>query len=91
MKNALEEYYGTDVTQGQLCPPLTELADMGLIEKLALNRQPTESALTEAGHDALVTCLSWVISRFVTTASRVEELHELVDAQSSRCVSIFTC
>jgi DNA-binding PadR family transcriptional regulator len=81
IKRELETYYDSDVNHGRLYPNLDDLVGMGLVEKSELDRRTNQYALTEAGHDALVNQMSWVFSRFVTTHSRAEELHDLVDAQ----------
>lgn len=82
IKRELETYYGSDVNHGQLYPNLDTLVRMGLVEKSARDKRTNEYALTEAGHDAIVNQVAWVCSRFVTSASRAEELHDLVaDAQ----------
>ena len=82
IQRELEAYYGSDVNHGQLSPNLDELVELGLVAKSARDKRTNEYALTEAGHDAIVTQLSWVFSRFVTSHSRAEELHELIeDAQ----------
>jgi DNA-binding PadR family transcriptional regulator len=82
IKRELEDYYDSEVNHGRLYPNLDDLVGMGLVEKSELDKRTNEYALTEAGHDAIVNQLAWVFSRFVTTHSRAEELHELVeDAQ----------
>jgi DNA-binding PadR family transcriptional regulator len=80
IKRELDTYYESDVNHERLYPNLDTLVEIGLVEKRKLDRRTNEYALTEAGHDAIVTRLAWVCSRFVTTASRAEELHDRLDA-----------
>jgi DNA-binding PadR family transcriptional regulator len=79
IKGELEDYYESTVNHGRLYPNLDTLVEKGLVEKSQRDRRTNEYALTEAGHDAIVTQLSWVCSRFITSHSRAEELHELVE------------
>ena len=78
IKRELETYYDSEVNHGRLYPNLDDLVTMGLVEKSELDKRTNEYALTEDGHDALLAQLSWVCSRFVTTESRAETLHDLV-------------
>lgn len=78
IKRELEEYYDSEVNHGRLYPNLDELVGMGLVEKSELDKRTNEYALTEDGHDALVAQLSWTFSRFVTTESRAEALHDFI-------------
>lgn len=80
VKQELEEYYGSDVNHGRLYPNLDALVEMGLVEKSALDKRTNEYALTEAGHDAIVTRLAWTFSRFLTSESRTAEINDLVTA-----------
>jgi DNA-binding PadR family transcriptional regulator len=80
IKRELDTYDESDVNYERLYPNLNTLVEMGLVEKRKRDRRPNEYALTEAGHDAIVTRLSWVCSRFGTTVSRAEEFHDCVDA-----------
>ncbi|MFC6965145.1 PadR family transcriptional regulator [Halocatena marina] len=79
IKGELEAYYGSEVNHGRLYPNLDELVEMGLVEKSELDKRTNEYALTEAGHDAITTQLSWVFSRFITSDGRAEEITALVD------------
>lgn len=81
IKRELEGYYESEVNHGRLYPNLDNLVEMGLVEKSELDKRTNEYALTEAGHDAIVHRLEWIFSRFVTDASRAEELRELIDSQ----------
>lgn len=80
IKRELEECYGSDVNHGQLYPNLDDLVEMGLVEKSALDRRTNQYALTDAGYDAIMSQLSWVFSRFVTSDSRAGEINELIAA-----------
>ncbi len=80
VKSELEAYSGSKVNHGQLYPNLDALVEMDLVEKSALDRRTNEYALTEAGHDAIVTRLAWTFSRFLTTDSRTAEINDLVTA-----------
>jgi DNA-binding PadR family transcriptional regulator len=75
----LENYYETTVNHERLYPNLDTLIEQGLVEKRQRDRRTNEYALTETGYDAIITQLAWACSRFVTTHSRAEELHELVE------------
>lgn len=79
VKRELEEYYGEEINHGRLYPNLDDLVEMGLVEKSALDKRTNEYALTETGHDAIVTQLSWVFSWFVTSDERAAEVEALVD------------
>jgi DNA-binding PadR family transcriptional regulator len=79
IKRELETYYDSAVNHGQLYPNLDALVRMDLVEKSTLDKRTNEYALTEAGHDAIVNHVAWVCSRFVTSSSRAEEFHDLVD------------
>ncbi|MFC6962941.1 PadR family transcriptional regulator [Halocatena marina] len=81
IKRELEQYYGSEVNHGRLYPNLDDLVEMGLVEKSELDKRTNEYALTEDGHDAIITQLSWVFSRFITDDSRAEEIKDLVTAQ----------
>lgn len=75
IKRELEDYYGSEVNHGRLHPNLDDL-----VEKSARDKRTNEYALSEAGHDALMTQLSWVFSRFVITEDRAGEITALIDA-----------
>ncbi|MFC6963006.1 PadR family transcriptional regulator [Halocatena marina] len=79
IKSELEAYYGSEVNHGRLYPNLDELVELGLVEKSELDKRTNEYALTEAGHDAILTQLSWIFSRFVTDEDRAAEIRGLVD------------
>jgi len=81
IKRQLEEYYGTEVNHGRLYPNLDNLVEMGLVEKSELDKRTNQYALTEEGHDAVLTRMDWVLSKFVTDDDRAESVRDLVDAQ----------
>ncbi|MFC6962847.1 PadR family transcriptional regulator [Halocatena marina] len=80
IKRELEAYYDSEVNHGRLYPNLDDLVEMGLVEKSELDKRTNEYALTENGHDAIITQLSWVFSQFVTDDSRAQEIKDLVNA-----------
>lgn len=56
------------------------LVEIDLVAKSARARRTNEYALTEAGHEAIVDQLSWVVSRFVTTEARAATVMDLIPA-----------
>jgi DNA-binding PadR family transcriptional regulator len=80
IKCALDTYDATAVTRERLSPTLDRLVERGFVEQRKRDRRTNEDALTEAGHDASVTRLSWDCSRVGTTASRAAERHDHVAA-----------
>jgi len=81
VKRELESYYGTEVNHGRLYPNLDDLVEMGLVEKSELDKRTNQYELTEAGHDAVLGRVEWVLSKFVTDDDRADEVHDAVDAQ----------
>jgi DNA-binding PadR family transcriptional regulator len=81
IKRQLESYYGTEVNHGRLYPNLDDLVEMGLVEKSELDKRTNQYELTEEGHDAVLSRLEWVLSKFVTDDSRADEVRDLIDAQ----------
>jgi len=81
IKRQLEEYYETEVNHGRLYPNLDSLVDMGLVEKSELDKRTNQYELTEDGHEAVLTRMNWVLSKFVTDGDRAESVRDLIDAQ----------
>ncbi|WP_299331982.1 PadR family transcriptional regulator [Haloplanus sp.] len=81
IKRQLEEYYGTEVNHGRLYPNLDNLVEMGLVEKSELDKRTNQYELTEAGDNAVLGRLEWVLSKFVTDDGRADSVRDLVDAQ----------
>jgi len=78
IKRELEAYYGDEVNHGRLYPNLDELVEEGLVEKSELDKRTNQYELTEAGQDAVVDRLEWVLGRFVTDDDRAETVSDLV-------------
>lgn len=62
VREAIEEYYGTDLNHGRLYPNLDELADKGLIEKGKKDERTNEYGLSQRGRRELEARLSWEVS-----------------------------
>ncbi len=82
IKRELEAYYDAEVNHGRLYPNLDDLVDMGFIEKSELDKRTNQYELTEAGHDAVLGQLEWVLNRFVIDDTRANEVREIVDRQA---------
>ncbi|MUW14876.1 PadR family transcriptional regulator [Halorubrum sp. CBA1125] len=79
IKRELESYYGSEVNHGRLYPNLDDLVEEGLVEKSELDKRTNQYELTEAGHDAVLGQLEWVLDRFVTGETRADEVRELIE------------
>jgi DNA-binding PadR family transcriptional regulator len=79
IKRELESYYGSEVNHGRLYPNLDDLVADGLVEKSELDKRTNQYELTEAGHDAVLGQLEWVLDRFVTDETRADEIRALLD------------
>ncbi|MCG1006778.1 PadR family transcriptional regulator [Halorubrum lacusprofundi] len=78
IKRELESYYDSEVNHGQLYPNLDDLVEDGLVEKSELDKRTNQYELTEAGHDAVLGQLEWVLDRFVTDETRADEVRALL-------------
>ena len=78
IKRELEEYYGGEVNHGRLYPNLDELVELGFVEKSELDKRTNQYELTEAGSDAVLEQLEWVLDRFVTDETRADEVRALL-------------
>ena len=78
IKRELESYYGSEVNHGRLYPNLDDLVADGLVEKSELDKRTNQYELTEAGHDAVLGQLEWVLDRFVTDETRGDEIRALL-------------
>jgi len=78
IKRELEAYYGSEVNHGRLYPNLDDLVADGLVEKSELDKRTNQYELTEAGHDAVLGQLEWVLDRFVTDETRADEVRALL-------------
>jgi DNA-binding PadR family transcriptional regulator len=78
IKRELESYYGSEVNHGRLYPNLDDLVAEGLVEKSELDKRTNQYELTEAGHDAVLGQLEWVLDRFVTDETRADEIRALL-------------
>jgi len=78
IKRELEAYYGSEVNHGRLYPNLDDLVEDGLVEKSELDKRTNQYELTEAGHDAVLGQLEWVLDRFVTDEARGDEIRALL-------------
>ena len=81
IKRHLEEYYETEVNHGRLYPNLDDLVDIGLIEKSELDKRTNQYELTALGKQTVLDRFDWMLAKFVTNASRADEIRELVDAR----------
>jgi DNA-binding PadR family transcriptional regulator len=79
VKSELEDYYGEEVNHGRLYPNLDDLVNKGLVEKSELDKRTNQYALTDAGLDAVVGDLAWVLSQFVTDPDRAALVRDLID------------
>ena len=79
VKRELESYYGSEVNHGRLYPNLDDLVADGFVEKSELDKRTNQYELTEAGHDAVLGQLEWVLDRFVTDGERADEVRALLD------------
>lgn len=59
IREALQSYYNSPVSDGQLYPNLNKLADNGFIEKTAVNRRRTRYDLTKKGELAIAARTDW--------------------------------
>ena len=82
IKRELESYYDSEVNHGRLYPNLDELVELGLVDKSELDKRTNQYELTEAGHDAVLGQLEWVLNRFVIDDTRANEVREIVDRQA---------
>jgi DNA-binding PadR family transcriptional regulator len=78
IKRELESYYGSEVNHGRLYPNLDDLVEDGLVEKSELDKRTNQYELTEAGSDAVLEQLEWVLDRFVTDEARADEVRALL-------------
>jgi len=78
IKRELESYYGSEVNHGRLYPNLDDLVADGLLEKSELDKRTNQYELTEAGHDAVLGQVEWVLDRFVTDETRADEIRALL-------------
>ena len=78
IKRELESYYDSEVNHGRLYPNLDDLVEDGLVEKSELDKRTNQYELTEAGHDAVLGQLEWVLDRFVTDEARADEVRALL-------------
>lgn len=59
VKEALEEYYGTEIRHGRLYPNLDTLVNKGLVEKGQQDRRTNKYLLTERGRREISMRLDW--------------------------------
>jgi DNA-binding PadR family transcriptional regulator len=79
IKRHLEDYYGTEVNHGRLYPNLDDLVEMGLVDKSELDKRTNQYELTEQGTQTVLDRFNWMLSKFVTSEERGDEVRELVD------------
>lgn len=79
IKRELESYYDSEVNHGRLYPNLDDLVADGLVEKSELDKRTNQYELTEAGHDAVLGQLEWILDRFVTDKARGDEIRALLN------------
>ena len=79
IKRTLEDYYGTEVNHGRLYPNLDDLVEMELVEKSELDKRTNQYELTEAGREALLERLDWVLGKYVTDEDHAEDVRDLVE------------
>jgi DNA-binding PadR family transcriptional regulator len=78
IKRELETYYSSEVNHGRLYPNLDDLVEMGLVEKSELDKRTNQYELTEAGVQALVGRLDWMLGKFVTDEERADAVSGLL-------------
>ena len=81
IKRQLENYYGAEVNHGRLYPNLDDLVEMDLVEKSELDKRTNQYELTEHGLDVVRGRFEWMLSKFVTSDDRADQVRDLVDAQ----------
>ena len=81
IKRQLESYYGTEVNHGRLYPNLDDLVEMELIEKSELDKRTNQYELTEKGVDVVRGRFEWMLSKFVTSDDRADQVRDIIDAQ----------
>ena len=59
IRDALADYYGTDVNHGRLYPNLDELADRGFLDKQRGGDRKNVYTLTDRGRETLVARHEW--------------------------------
>jgi DNA-binding PadR family transcriptional regulator len=79
IKRELEDYYGQEVNHGRLYPNLDDLVNKGLVEKSELDKRTNEYALTDAGYDAVLDDISWILERFATDGKRTDVVRQLLN------------
>ena len=79
IKRHLEDYYGTEVNHGRLYPNLDDLVEMGLVNKSELDKRTNQYELTDDGHQTVLDRFNWMLSKFVTSEERADEVRELID------------
>ena len=67
IKQALEEYGGTEVNHGQLYPNLDTLVDKGYVAKSSLDDRTNQYELTAEGRELLVDRDEWEAERLPDT------------------------
>ena len=80
IKRELESYYDAEVNHGRLYPNLDDLVEMGLVEKSELDKRTNQYALTEEGRMAVLDSLDWILSKYVTSDDRADDVRERIDA-----------
>ncbi|KYH24676.1 transcriptional regulator PadR-like family protein [Halalkalicoccus paucihalophilus] len=59
VKEALEEYYGTEIHHGRLYPNLDTLVDKGLVAKGEIDKRTNSYSLTDRGRRVLEARQNW--------------------------------
>jgi PadR family transcriptional regulator PadR len=59
IRDALADYYGTDVNHGRLYPNLDDLAEHGYLEKRRHDERKNTYSLTDKGRDLIVKRHEW--------------------------------
>lgn len=73
IKEALEEYYETEVHHGRLYPNLDTLVEKGLIRKGEIDQRTNSYSLTEQGQHELKARRNWE-NQYMDTTSSTEVL-----------------
>ena len=70
IKQALEEYVGTEINHGRLYPNLDTLVDKGYVAKSSIDKRTNNYELTAAGRELLAERREWEAERLPETIAQ---------------------
>jgi len=70
IKQALEDYGGTEINHGQLYPNLDTLVDKGYLAKSSIDKRTNNYELTAAGRELLAERREWEAERLPETIAQ---------------------